>query len=545
MDTNMDMNTDTYTYTDMDAGATIPEHARPLLEHFETFGVASIAYGLVLALCLYQNYVSFTLPFFAAVTIFYYGFCMRKLGRTIRKDSAFFAACILLLGVATACTDNDFFIFFNYVGMLLLLVTCLILNFYENGNLRFSYYFASILWVLFGSLGYLQYPFRSWRIFRNRSGRRTGKGRYVIYGLLISLPLLFVVMMLLTSADVVFRNIFEELFDLWTLPQHILGIGFLFALGAMGSFMILSNLVSNPDRRDTSAERRYEPIIAITFTSVLTACYLLFCFIQIFYLFLGNMVLPDGYTYAEYAREGFFQLLFVCILNLVIVLVCIGRFQDHVVLKVILSVFCACSFIMIASSAFRMILYIETYYLSLDRVLVLWSLGVISVLMILIGISIYKKHFPLFRYGVVVVSICYVLLSLSRPDTYIARYNIEAAALKFTQPDYWYLLRDLSADAAPVLDEYGLLRQVGRIRPGDENYYTEDDVPYDDYIDENLYFADKEYFDESDPYDHDITDYYYLYSRLLYKGSKMSLRKWNYSRYRGYQIAKRYSIDLE
>ena len=28
----------------------------------------------------------------------------------------------------------------------------------------------------------------------------------------------------------------------------------------------------------------------------------------------------QGYTYARYAREGFFQLLFVCILNVIIVL---------------------------------------------------------------------------------------------------------------------------------------------------------------------------------------------------------------------------------
>ena len=35
---------------------------------------------------------------------------------------------------------------------------------------------------------------------------------------------------------------------------------------------------------------------------------------------LGNMRLPEGYTYSSYAREGFFQLLTVCILNLIIVL---------------------------------------------------------------------------------------------------------------------------------------------------------------------------------------------------------------------------------
>ena len=46
----------------------------------------------------------------------------------------------------------------------------------------------------------------------------------------------------------------------------------------------------------------------------------LFSGIQIFGLFLGKMQLPEGYTYAQYAREGFFQLLAVSILNLILVL---------------------------------------------------------------------------------------------------------------------------------------------------------------------------------------------------------------------------------
>ena len=61
----------------------------------------------------------------------------------------------------------------------------------------------------------------------------------------------------------------------------------------------------------------------------------LFSGIQIFGLFLGKMQLPEGYTYAQYAREGFFQLLAVSILNLILVLVCLSFFRESKVLKVI------------------------------------------------------------------------------------------------------------------------------------------------------------------------------------------------------------------
>ena len=54
------------------------------------------------------------------------------------------------------------------------------------------------------------------------------------------------------------------------------------------------------------------------------------------YLFGGLMQLPSGYTYARYAREGFFQLLFVCILNVIIVL--LGDVYKRQVLMLFLTV---------------------------------------------------------------------------------------------------------------------------------------------------------------------------------------------------------------
>ena len=49
-------------------------------------------------------------------------------------------------------------------------------------------------------------------------------------------------------------------------------------------------------------------------------CLVSVSYTHLFGLFLGKMQLPEGYTYAQYAREGFFQLLAVSILNLILVL---------------------------------------------------------------------------------------------------------------------------------------------------------------------------------------------------------------------------------
>lgn len=155
------------------------------------------------------------------------------------------------------------------------------------------------------------------------------------------------------------------------------------------------------------------------------------------------MTLPDGYTYARYAREGFFQLLAVCIINLILVLICLGLFRESRVLKGILTVICGCTFIMIFSSALRMILYIDTYSLTFLRVFVLWSLAVIFALMAGVTVSIFHKRFPLFLYGTITVTVCYLILSFAHPDYWIARYNLNYSGKMY--------LSELSADAAPVI----------------------------------------------------------------------------------------------
>ena len=79
--------------------------------------------------------------------------------------------------------------------------------------------------------------------------------------------------------------------------------------------------------------RRHSPVAAVSFMAMVGLVYLVFCVIQIVYLFMGKGSLPEGMTYSQYARQGFFQLLFVAVLNLVMVLMCLKYFREHVLLN--------------------------------------------------------------------------------------------------------------------------------------------------------------------------------------------------------------------
>ena len=161
-----------------------------------------------------------------------------------------------------------------------------------------------------------------------------------------------------------------------------------------------------------------------------------------------------------YAREGFFQLLAVSVINLVIVLIGLYYFKSSKVLKVMLTIMSLCTFVMIASSAMRMMIYIMYYYLTFLRIFVLWSLLVLFLIFCGVIAYIVKESFPLFRYSMIVVTCLYIALSFSHPDYWIAKVNLDST--KETRSEFfkgdvyedYYLLRTLSADAAPVLIDW-------------------------------------------------------------------------------------------
>ena len=114
--------------------------------------------------------------------------------------------------------------------------------------------------------------------------------------------------------------------------------------------------------------------------------------------------------YLRQVRERrLFQLLFVCILNVIIVLLGSGLFRK-INIKCIFNLITLCTYVMIASSAYRMGLYVSEYGLTATRLCVFWALGVIALFMLGVILSICRPAFSLFRYGIIVIG--YVILCL-------------------------------------------------------------------------------------------------------------------------------------
>ena len=111
--------------------------------------------------------------------------------------------------------------------------------------------------------------------------------------------------------------------------RNIFGVLALTVLVFFAVYGFLSYVVKGEIREEVAEGKKAESILAIPMAGILTVLCLVFSVVQIGGLFLGKMTLPKGYTYAMYAREGFFQLLAVSIFNLLLVLAGIQFFKKN------------------------------------------------------------------------------------------------------------------------------------------------------------------------------------------------------------------------
>lgn len=430
---------------------------RKMQDDFQFFGIGCFIYGILFTICLYKGFHGISLPALSLGTIAFLLGGFKRLDIKAGKTAWFYLSAWLILSVSNCLTGSLVLIILNVCGMMLLLLSFLLTNFCDTGKWGLGKFFGEMFIAPFGAVAYIGYPFKSAKqFFKIRKKGNSEMAQYIWLGIFISIPLLIVIVGLLVSADIVFRNLFENIFLHFNLPERPIYMFALLVAGILGSYGLIAYLADENINNAASEKKLWEPVVGITFLSIITFVYLVFSTIQISYLFLGNFDLPEGYTYAAYAREGFFQLLFVCLINLVIILICVSRFRENIALKVILTVFSCCTYIMIASSALRMVLYIESYQLTFLRILVLWALVVISVLLVGCIITIYKNRFPLLQYVTVTVTIFYIVFSLAKPDYLIAKYNL---TYNRESVDFAYLAH-LSTDAVPAMEEAGVIEEI-------------------------------------------------------------------------------------
>lgn len=274
---------------------------------------------------------------------------------------------------------------------------------------------------------------------------------------LIAVALLFVFGLLLAGADAAFAQVLSEIASSLngrTLLGWIGSAAVLVTVTATAAHVLLTDKPAPEDKSRLRLVRRVEWVLPVGGLVVLFAG---FVAVQATVLFGGghHVLATAGLTYAQYARSGFWQLLAVTGLTVIVVGVAAqiaprSTATDRMLLRVLLGLLSTLSLVIVASALSRMAAYEQAYGFTRRRLLVtvceLW-LGVLFLLILVAGIRLRGRWVP--RAALAAAGAALLGLAILNPDAFIAQQNV-ARFVKTGRIDVDYL-RTLSADAVPAL----------------------------------------------------------------------------------------------
>lgn len=290
----------------------------------------------------------------------------------------------------------------------------------------------------------------------------------ILRGLLFVLPILFVFTILLSSADTIFADRLERFFDLnifdtitrWIKRAIQTAVAIFIFSGAL-AYMVLRHQNSDDQSRFDAVLQRLPMSISIGLIEVVTmllcinVLFASFVAVQFTYLFGGySQIGFEGFTYANYARRGFFELLAVAVMavSLILGLNWLTRRESKrqiTLFNVLSTLLISFVLVMLVSAFWRMRMYEMTYAYTESRLIVYVFIGWMALTLLWFVGTLWLRP-DRFAIGVFVAALGFlVTLNLINPDRFIAKQNL-AHFVETGSLDVYYLM-GLSDDAVPVL----------------------------------------------------------------------------------------------
>lgn len=394
---------------------------------------------------------------------------------------------ILFFSVMTFVRLNPLAVFLNVIAVLVLMV--IFAHTFLGGRWPFYNIYHYIVAALSLTLSSISRPLtmldRSERSAENQESSRSSRKRFyaILRGILLALPVVVFFALLLASADPVFKKGLEDFLELLrieNLVEYLFRLFLILVLAYLLAGCYLHAYYKNHDEDIRTGEgdeksRLLGFIESVIILGSLNVLFVLFVVVQFRYFFGGSANINiDGYTYAEYARRGFGELVWVAFfsLGLFLGLSAISKRQNTgqrrtfsalgILLVALVSV-------ILVSALYRLLLYEGAYGFtrlrSYTHVFIYWLAGLLVATVLL---ELFRRQ-RFFTLAALIASLGFIAsLDLLNVDAFIARQNVARAQImnsgKISSPttsersagveqlDYLYLA-SLSEDVVPVLSQ--------------------------------------------------------------------------------------------
>ncbi len=402
--------------------------------------IGSIILSILQSILFWDKKPGISVLIFVIATFAILIYTMYKNDSIKNKKALGFSVPIILLGATYFIFNNLFFKKINGIAIIILFfIMCIYLN---KDKIKIPQFFYKILTIIMGTLESIAEVLSYLKKFKiNIKYQNNEKIFKILKAILISLPIVAIVIILLMSADSIFADLFSGIFELIGKIKSFAGLTniagritviiilFLFFAGFLINISSKNTMFTQEDEEQESHGIKIENITINTILTILNIIYLIFSTIQFTSLFsqIGN---AEGFNYAEYAREGFFQLMFVSFINFGVLFVAnINKKEIEInskIYKKIMSLLIIVFTIIIIISAFyRMNLYEQEYGYTYLRLFVYFILATEVILTIPIILYILEKNINLLKSSIIIVTTMYVVLNFINIDNLIAKRNID------------------------------------------------------------------------------------------------------------------------
>ena len=419
--------------------------------------------------------VSLLLGLFAANMILFGGFnlgfaiaavaviaaCFGYLRRSGCRGGWYEYAMLVLSAVIAAGFGRsaDVFVKFVLLQFLLLgahLALCLMAGKHRHAPGGFRTVFDGICTIFDTGFGKMAESMRGLvQLFRSGS-EATRRSGAVLAGLGMAIPALVVVIPLLMASDAAFEGLIDLLpeFDLFEIAATaICGTGCAIYLYSLAVGLHLGSRPASP-----APERRaLSPLTMNTALGAVCGVYVVYLLSQLAYLSGGFAgILPEGYTAAEYARRGFFEMCWLCAINLGLIAFGVGLVRREGSAPRSTRVLCAfiglVTLFLVSAGCAKMLLYIGLYGLTRLRVLTMVVMVFLGAATVLVGVWLFVPKLQYMKAVILIALTLGAAVIWLDVDTQVARYNVEHYLSGELEHVDTYHLGTLNGGAVPYIE---------------------------------------------------------------------------------------------